>query len=98
MGCDNLCVPLFFPIFFLFVAETARTVKNRGVGDHFFKEKWRKKGENANAGHGKNALAAGIPPFLFTLSFFFFLLRSGHMPGRQQDWRICVNNGKKAGE
>lgn len=42
----------------------------------------------------ENVLAVEFLPFLFTLSFFFFLLRSGHMPGRQQGWRICVKEGK----
>lgn len=36
--------------------------------------------------------------YSFIFHFSFFMLRNGHMPGRQQGWRICINNGKKTGE
>lgn len=40
--------------------------------EHFFKGKWREKGEDAEVGHKKNALAVGIPPFLFYSFIFLF--------------------------
>lgn len=36
----------------------------------------------------------GFRRFFLLFYFSFFMLQSGHMPGRQQDWRICIKKSK----
>lgn len=76
-GCvteDAIIVSSSFFLFFSFSNSWRKQPEplKQWCCEHFFKGKWREKGEDAEVEHEKNALATGIPPFLFTLLFFFF--------------------------